>query len=34
MRKGVIKLKNIKVTEISGSARDYLNSITINYINK
>ena len=29
-----IKFKNIKVTEISGSAGDYLDSITINYINK
>jgi hypothetical protein len=30
----LIKFKNIKVTEISGSAGDYLDSITINYINK
>lgn len=29
----LIKIKNIKVTEISGSAGGYLNSITINYIN-
>jgi hypothetical protein len=30
----LIKLKNIKVTEISGGAGSYLDSIAINYINK